>query len=156
MDGRAGGGRKLNFATAVILAAALCVHSVLEGMALGAQPSMRSTQDIMIAIAAHKGLAAYALGSSVVESKASPYRFWVVISSFSLATPLAIFLGYALSTVAEQAGGAALSALASGTFLYVAMMEVIPRELADPAYRAPKLFALGLGFGLMSLLAVWA
>lgn len=61
---------KLNFATAVLLAAALCVHSVLEGMALGAQKTMRSTQDIMFAIAAHKGLAAYALGSSVVESGA--------------------------------------------------------------------------------------
>lgn len=46
-----GGAKKLNFATALLLAAALCVHSVLEGMALGAQPSMRSTQDIMLAIA---------------------------------------------------------------------------------------------------------
>jgi hypothetical protein len=42
---------------------------VLEGMALGAQPSMRGTQDIMLAIAAHKGLAAYALGSSVMEAR---------------------------------------------------------------------------------------
>jgi hypothetical protein len=32
-----GGGRKLSFATAVLLASALCIHSILEGMALGAQ-----------------------------------------------------------------------------------------------------------------------
>ncbi len=49
-----GGGRRLSFATAVLLAAALCIHSILEGMALGAQQSMRSTEDIMVAIAAHK------------------------------------------------------------------------------------------------------
>lgn len=69
-----GGGRRLSFATAVLLAAALCIHSILEGMALGAQSSMRSTEDIMVAIAAHKGLAAYALGASIVESGASSDR----------------------------------------------------------------------------------
>lgn len=42
---------------------------MLEGIALGAQTSMKDTQDIMVAIAAHKGLAAYALGASLVESK---------------------------------------------------------------------------------------
>ncbi len=35
------GGRKLSFATAVLLAAALCIHSILEGMALGAQVRCR-------------------------------------------------------------------------------------------------------------------
>jgi hypothetical protein len=35
----------------VLLAGALCVHSVLEGMALGAQQTMTETEDIMIAIA---------------------------------------------------------------------------------------------------------
>ena len=50
-----------------------------------------------------------------------------------------------------------MSALASGTFLYVAMMEVIPKELAPPvSHRGLKVGALLLGFGLMSLLAVWA
>ena len=63
--------KKLSFATAVLLALALCIHSILEGIALGAQQNMRDTQDIMLAIAAHKGLAAYALGASIVESKVS-------------------------------------------------------------------------------------
>jgi hypothetical protein len=61
--------RRLTFATALLLAGALCIHSVLEGMALGAQPTLRGTEDIFLAIVAHKGLAAYALGASIVESK---------------------------------------------------------------------------------------
>mmetsp|Transcript_4530 Transcript_4530/g.7693 ORF Transcript_4530/g.7693 Transcript_4530/m.7693 type:complete len:443 (-) Transcript_4530:493-1821(-) len=156
----------LHFATAVLLAVALCVHSVLEGMALGAQRSMESTRDILIAIAAHKGLAAYALGASVVQTGAPLKRFWAVTITFSLATPLAIFVGYALSGVGSKKGGSALSALASGTFLYVAMMEVIPRELSaahaakagtQPAWLRPaKLASLLLGFFLMSMLALWA
>jgi hypothetical protein len=35
-------------------------------------------------------------------------------------------------------------------------MEVIPKELRDPAHMVPKLIALLTGFGLMSLLAIWA
>lgn len=51
-------------------------------------------------------------------------RFWTVIGLFSLATPVGIFVGFGMSGIASGHGGAALSALASGTFLYVAFMEV--------------------------------
>lgn len=44
----------------------------------------------------------------------------------------------------------------AGTFLYVAFMEVLPRELSDGSHRLVKLAMLLLGFGLMSLLAIWA
>jgi len=148
--------KRLGFATAVLLAAALCVHSILEGMALGSQSDMKNTEDIFIAIIAHKGLAAYALGASVVESGASERQFWAVVGMFAAATPLGIGMGYALSDSNNGAGGAALSALASGTFIYVATMEVIPKELADPSHRGLKTLMLLTGFGLMSLLAVWA
>ncbi len=45
----------------------------------------------------------------------------MVIGLFSLATPVGIFAGYGLSSESPGASksGAALSALASGTFLYV-------------------------------------
>ena len=35
-------------------------------------------------------------------------------------------------------------------------MEVIPRELVGMEHRAMKLLMLVLGFGAMSLLAIWA
>ena len=41
----------------------------LQGMAMGAQTNIVDSVHIFIAIAAHKGLAAYALGSSVVDSQ---------------------------------------------------------------------------------------
>jgi hypothetical protein len=46
--------------------------------------------------------------------------------------------------------------ICAGTFLYVAFMEVIPRELAVPNHRSAKLAMLLLGFAAMSLLAIWA
>lgn len=42
-----------------------------QGMAMGAQANIVDSVHIFIAIAAHKGLAAYALGSSVVDSQVS-------------------------------------------------------------------------------------
>ena len=84
--------RQVSFITAVLMAVALCFHSVLEahalswvlcaffctwrscqavqGAAMGAQETIKDTLDIFIAIVAHKGLAAYALGSSIVDSGA--------------------------------------------------------------------------------------
>ena len=88
--------------------------------------------------------------------QASAAKFWTVIGLFSCATPLGIATGYAFSEMGPPAVSAAMSALASGTFLYVAMMEVIPKELEDPSHRGLKMVALLLGFGAMSLLAVWA
>ncbi len=84
-------------------------------MAMGAQASVVDTVHIFIAIVAHKGLAAYALGSSIVDSGASRVRFWVVIAIFALATPAGIGLGRVVASVSESGPAAALSALASGT-----------------------------------------
>lgn len=76
---------------------------------------------------------------------------------FAVATPLGIGIGYAFSNIGNGSVSAAMSALASGTFLYVALNEVIPKELEHPdGHRLLKVVALLIGFGLMSLLAVWA
>jgi len=146
----------VSFITAVLMAVALCFHSLLEGAAMGAQPTIANSLHIFIAIVSHKGLAAYALGSSIAESNVEFSRFLSVALPFTFASPVGIFIGYIISDVAQGVGAAAISALASGTFLYVAFMEVIPRELHSPERMLEKLGALLLGFGLMSLLAIWA
>ncbi|EFN51036.1 hypothetical protein CHLNCDRAFT_141521 [Chlorella variabilis] len=148
--------RSVSFLTAMLMGVALCFHSLLEGAAMGAQTTISNSLHIFIAIVSHKGLAAYALGSSIVDSDASMQRFWSVVLPFTFASPVGIFIGYVISDVAKGVGAASISALASGTFLYVAFMEVIPKELRDGSRMALKLAALLVGFGLMSLLAVWA
>lgn len=149
--------KPVSFITAMLMGVALCFHSLLEGAALGAQETITNSLHIFIAIVSHKGLAAYALGSSLVESRVDMEKFWKVIVPFTLASPAGIFLGFLLSEVAKGMGAAAASALASGTFLFVAFMEVIPRELELDDYNVfLKLAALLAGFAAMSLLAIWA
>ncbi|PRW20415.1 serine threonine phosphatase 2A regulatory subunit B beta-like isoform B [Chlorella sorokiniana] len=152
-SGSGGVGRSVSFLTAMLMGVALCFHSLLEGAAMGAQPTISNSVHIFIAIVSHKGLAAYALGSSIVDSEASMRRFWSVVLPFTFASPIGIFIGYIASDVAKGVGAACISALASGTFLYVAYMEVIPKELRDPSHMVLKLTALLTGFCLMSLLA---
>lgn len=150
------GMRQVSFGTAVLMGIALCFHSLLEGAAMGAQSTISNSLHIFIAIVSHKGLAAYALGSSIVDSNVEMNSFWSVIIPFTLASPIGIFIGYIASGIAQGIGAASISALASGTFLYVAFMEVIPKELVDPSRAGLKLCALLLGFALMSILAIWA
>jgi hypothetical protein len=38
----------------------------------------------------------------------------------------------------------------------VAIVEILPKELADPEYKGLKVLMVYVGFGLMALLAVWA
>lgn len=59
---------RVSFVTAMLMGVALCFHSLLEGAAMGAQETISNSLHIFIAIVSHKGLAAYALGSSIVES----------------------------------------------------------------------------------------
>lgn len=98
-----------------------------------------------------------AAAAAAIPKQASDSKFWVVVCLFAAATPLGIAIGYASSVLGHGPVSAAMSALASGTFLYVALNEVIPKELEHPdGHRLAKVAALLLGFGLMSLLAVWA
>ncbi|KAL4422184.1 hypothetical protein ABPG77_006425 [Micractinium sp. CCAP 211/92] len=158
LGGPAGGGssRRVTFLTAMLMGVALCFHSLLEGAAMGAQPTISNSLHIFIAIVSHKGLAAYALGSSIVDSDASMRRFWSVVLPFTFASPVGIFVGFVVSDIAQGVGAASISALASGTFLYVAFMEVIPKELRDQERIPLKLAALLTGFAAMSVLAIWA
>lgn len=156
IEHEAHGTPRMSFLTALFLGMALSLHSVLEGLALGAQQSIHATKNVLIAIAAHKGLAAYALGASLVDSKADSFRYLLVAGGFSAASPFGIMVGYALSEVGSSVVAASLSALASGTFLYVAAMEIIPTELEASENILSKLIVMFIGFGAMSTLAIWA
>ena len=144
------------FYTAILLTLSLCLHSILEGLALGTDDDIESSINIAVAILAHKGMAAYALGACVIDSNVSKQMFWSILGTFSMASPIGVMIGYAISEYSDSVTSSALSALASGTFLYVAMMEVIPNELKSKKHKLEKLAALLLGFGLMSMIAIWA
>ena len=58
-------------AGALAIALGLGLHSVMEGLALGAQETVEQGVGIFLAIMAHKGLAAFALGNKLLSLPAT-------------------------------------------------------------------------------------
>ena len=151
---------------AVAIGLGLSLHGVMEGIALGAQVDT-SIIGIFVAIMAHKGIAAFALGVKtwqIAQQRSTSERsaaawFSACMLLFSMTTPIGIGVGWGVTEAADAEDGlwsAVFSALGAGTFLYVATVEVIPAELSHSSdNRGPKTTALIAGAVLMGSLARW-
>lgn len=143
--------------SAVVLQVALSFHSLLEGLGQGAAPNAQSAAEVLLLITLHKGLIAFALGSALLHALLPARMTLAFCAVFVLATPLGVLVGLGFSGDGELgAWSHLLLAMAGGTFVYVALCEVVPRELSGG--RAPRLLQLSLmmgGFVAMAILAVW-
>eukprot|EP01138_Halocafeteria_seosinensis_P010373 gb/GECG01010591.1/.p1 GENE.gb/GECG01010591.1/~~gb/GECG01010591.1/.p1 ORF type:complete len:445 (+),score=34.86 gb/GECG01010591.1/:1-1335(+) len=116
----------------LILALALGFHSFFAGIALGSDESNSEVHGILVAILAHKGLAAYALANNLSMTGASKAQLWTITILFSLVTPLGILIGAVLDeTVGKGQWTSFIIAMASGVFLYVGIVELLMHELGD-------------------------
>ncbi len=137
---------------------ALSIHSLLEGLALGAQRELRTALVIFAAILAHKSMEGFALGVSLARSATHGARATALLALFAAATPLGIIAGAtvgALEGAARLVGEAAFLSLAAGTFAYVATLDILREEFHDPDGRLAKWLWVVAGAGLMALLALW-
>lgn len=143
----------------VILLLVLSVHSVILGLALGAQATLAGALIVFLAIVAHKAMAGFALGVGYRRGGFSIRRAAPQVAFFSLMTPLAIFVGGSvaalLSTHADRLFEATFDSIGAGTFLYIAALDIIRTEFESPQDRWHKWLAASTGFGVMALLALW-
>ena len=148
----AGGGRLASFRV-LIVTAALSVHSVFEGVAIGLEPSDLSVWLLTAAIATHKSIIAFCLGEQLAATLSNRRRALALLAVFVLASPLGVALGAGLTS--DGAGHALpagiLQALAAGTILYVVLFEIIQGERAKPGSGLAKLSAILTGFSFMLL-----
>lgn len=143
-----------------LLLLALSVHSLLAGLALGAQGTLSSFAVVFIAVMAHKASAGFALGASLHRIGISRSRALRLVAGFAIMTPLGLFLGTLVSLLVKSQGAllfeAFFDAIAAGAFLYIATFDVIREEfLPPPPDRLSKWFAAMLGLILMGVIAVW-
>ncbi len=153
-SGRRGGGPL----TAYVLALTLSLHSILAGAALGAEDTLLGSVVILIAIIGHKGSAAFALAVGLRRAAIGRRRLIKILVLFSLMTPLGIAGGTWLNALLAGQDNdlfeAVFDALAAGTFLYIATLDIIEEEFASPRGRRAKFALLCLGVGVMALLAL--
>ena len=142
----------------LLLAAALGFHSVLEGLALGVVDDKSEILALLLTILAHKSLAGFALGTSLLRGGTPPGRFIAVGGAFALASPC----GAVMASMGKWLVDAAVFApivigLSSGTFLYVGLIELLSKELADQqaGEEGIRLALFMFGWGSMALLALW-
>jgi len=136
-------------------------HSIMEGVAIGSQ--MQPAWDIFIAVLAHKGLVAFALGFELLSTKhnLSTIQYMLTISTFTLMTPFGIFLGWLLvhgdssSDDGNSLNVGVFTALSAGTFLYVSVVEIISHELKTHKHQCIKCTSLLVGFSVFGMLAKW-
>ena len=117
----------------IVMLAALSIHSVITGIALGLEPEVAASLLVMIGILLHKGSAAFALMVSAHTAGMSASRLRLVLGIFVLMTPLGIMFGTTVSSLMQGESAklveGVFNALAAGTFIYVAVMDVIDGEM---------------------------
>jgi zinc transporter 1/2/3 len=142
-----------------MLTLVLSVHSVIAGATLGLEKSLVSSLVIFIAIISHKGCAAFALGVSLREAGFPRPRMIGIIALFSCMTPLGIILGSLFSTMLKGKAAYGVEAifdgLAAGTFLYIAILDIMVEVFHESENRWNHFILMALGFAIMALIAVW-
>lgn len=142
-----------------ILMLTLSVHSLITGMALGLETHLVSAGAILFAILAHKSTAAMALSISFAKGNAPASRTRSLLWIFYTTTPIGILGGAWVGTYLQGPGEvhfeAIFDALAAGTFLYIAVMDILAEEFSENHNHGQKFLMATLGFSIMAVVAIW-
>ena len=118
-----------------VLLAMLSIHSIVAGIALGLEEHVAGAVTLLIGIVFHKGPAAFALILSTHMAGIQRSRQRSFLALFCVMTPLGIVLGITSSVVFATTSGVygvmqgVFNAFAAGTFIYIAVIDIIDREL---------------------------
>lgn len=109
---------------------------------------------ILLAILAHKWAEALTVGISFVKNieNIGKTQAIVLITIFSMATPIGNIVGYFLSNSNLLVQGI-LMGVSAGTFIYIASAEIIVEEFSVTAHKWKKFLAYCLGMALM--ISIW-
>jgi len=146
-----------NSAAGAFLLLMLAIHSLLEGISIGAQVHSATFLSIFLAVSAHKGLAAFALGSKLLgdspaENRSNLYRG---IFLFGICSPLGIMGGAYLVDEVKGAGVGIVLSAATGTFLYISIPELLLPAFEGAKSSRSATTAAVFGFAFMAFLAMW-
>lgn len=142
-----------------LLLIVLSIHSVISGIAMGANENVDTVRVIGIAILSHKWIESFAVGVSLIRFSVPRFQFVVFMLIYSFMEPLGILIGFA--TLALSSESASLyfqniaGAVASGTFIYVAAVDILSEEFQFGVDRYAKSVAMTLGFTFLAVLPLF-
>lgn len=130
----------------------LSVHSFTAGFGLGVTvlvPALGSV--IFVAIVVHKAAAAFSLSTMFRLGELRTATAALLLGLFSLMTPAGAVAALPLIVGGRSVNLVVPLALAAGTFLYVATMDLLPEAFHEERGRVRPFVAMLLGLGLMFL-----
>lgn len=142
----------------IVVILALCLHAVLEGLAIGLQNSMTNIWYLFTAVSIHSATIMFYVGFELLLAKTRRITIFIHIIILSVASPLGITLGllitlnYNMNTKAKSAAVVFLEGLSAGTVLYITFFEVLNREKERRVFRLRRALCIVSGFVLMALL----
>ena len=138
-------------ATGVTILVGLCLHSITAGISLGlAQSHPESAKVIFLAILSHKAVAAFSLATMFRLSQIPLSPTLWMLAIFALSTPLGALAALPLVPLLSDWNPAIPESLATGTFMYVAIMNLLPEAFHDTPRRPATVLALGAGIVVMA------
>lgn len=131
----------------------LGIHAFLTGVGLAAADASPGLSDpVYLSLLTHKGPEAFSLGTVFLLAGFSRARILGVVVAFSLVTPAGALLGGLMVDGLPQEGLLVLMALATGTFLFVALCDLLPEVFHHAEDGLPKVVLLVLGIAVSTLL----
>lgn len=113
----------------IILVITLGVHTLFEGMAIGLLTDMDLLITLVIAVFIHEICCSIALGVNISQQSLSKAASLAICCVFSCMMPVGIAIGIGLGEIRGFPGlllTAIMQGLATGTFMYVLFMEIVP------------------------------
>lgn len=136
-----------------VLTAALVVHSIFEGIAMGLLDTQSSVISLGVAILIHNVPAALALAI-----KFKGVKKWIsalLMLAFIISSPIGIAIGISLSNLAYPAIKGTFLGISAGTFIYIACTEIMSEEMAKPNIKVAKYIGFLVGFIPLALASIF-
>ncbi|OHT02115.1 ZIP Zinc transporter family protein [Tritrichomonas foetus] len=137
----------------------LCVHCIIEGLAMGITSTWRSSVALMCAIVSHKPVEAFALGLILIKSKPTMTLYITLMIAVAMMTPIGAIIAINISSLGSHVTIGIISAFSAGTFLYVGFnewAEMISHKIDWPInekFWNYGLFTIGIIFMILIALA---
>lgn len=132
------------------------IHSIIEGVAMGASQSDFALGLLTLAVLCHKFFATFAVASSL-QGTGGQALWWGVCTLQAATGPLGMLVGAIASADLDGKASAALQCTAGGTLLAIGITHMLIPALEDTGvWKKRKSFAAILAFVAMGSLAIWA
>ena len=135
-----------------LLMISLSILGIFEGTAVGTQKSTKQALNITIAILLHAWTESLALGISFAKNDVPKKHAYMLMLIFCTAGPLGVVIGWILAGMNDLMAGI-FEAIAAGTFIFIASVEIIVEEFSVSEHKKTKLFYYFVGVGV--IIGIW-